>query len=229
MLFHYSDIIIYDVNSNITYNGGSNLLLNCNLGMSYAEIKETICHGFRWNYNDIDVEITWRCQIGEHQYYPIPIVRNSSFKIMIDSFTQNGLNMIILYVISRPQSVCVPISARPSNSVSRGKRSLLSDDLLQMIGNTMFDNPFAKQHRFDYSELSDNKDDDALESNVMVNIDDDVDKEIIPLVSDFEDAFGSSFVVSNDYALSYRRISKGSELEVRQIFISKNELVNAVK
>uniref|UniRef100_A0A2K1XCT1 Uncharacterized protein n=1 Tax=Populus trichocarpa TaxID=3694 RepID=A0A2K1XCT1_POPTR len=182
--------------------------------MSYAEIKETICHGFRWNYNDIDVEITWRCQIGEHQYYPIPIVRNSSFKIMIDSFTQNGLNMIILYVISRPQSVCVPISARPSNSVSRGKRSLLSDDLLQMIGNTMFDNPFAKQHRFDYSELSDNKDDDALESNVMVNIDDDVDKEIIPLVSDFEDAFGSSFVVSNDYALSYRRISKGSELEL---------------
>jgi hypothetical protein len=63
----------------------------------------------------------------------------------------------------------------------------------------------------------------------MVNIDDDVDKEIIPLVSDFEDAFGSSFVVFNDYALSYRRISKGSELEVRQIFISKNELVNAVK
>jgi hypothetical protein len=41
------------------------LLLTGNLGMSYVEMKETICHGHGWNYNDIDVEITWRCQIGE--------------------------------------------------------------------------------------------------------------------------------------------------------------------
>jgi hypothetical protein len=32
--------------------------------MSYVEMKETICYGHGWNYNDIDVEITWRCQIG---------------------------------------------------------------------------------------------------------------------------------------------------------------------
>jgi hypothetical protein len=49
------------VNNNITYNGESNLLLNGNSGMSYAEMKEIISHGLAWNYNDIDVEITWRC------------------------------------------------------------------------------------------------------------------------------------------------------------------------
>ena len=37
-------------------------------------------------FYDIDVEITWRCQIGEQQCYHIPIVCDSSFKKMIDSF-----------------------------------------------------------------------------------------------------------------------------------------------
>ena len=45
MLYHYGGIIVLDMNNNITYNGRSNLLLNYNLGMSYAEMKETICHG----------------------------------------------------------------------------------------------------------------------------------------------------------------------------------------
>jgi hypothetical protein len=53
------------------YNGRSNFLLNSNLGMSYTKMKETICHEDEWNYNNINVEITWRCQIGEHQCYPI--------------------------------------------------------------------------------------------------------------------------------------------------------------
>jgi hypothetical protein len=39
MLCHYGDTIVLNVNSNITYNGGSNLLLNDNLGMSYMETK----------------------------------------------------------------------------------------------------------------------------------------------------------------------------------------------
>ena len=63
---HYSDIIVLNVNSSITYNNKSSLLLYDNLGMSQAKIKETICHGLGWNYNDIDVEIIWRCQIEEH-------------------------------------------------------------------------------------------------------------------------------------------------------------------
>jgi len=57
MLCHYDDIIVHDINSSITYNGGINLLLNCNLDMSYAKIKEIIYYGLGWNYNDINVEI----------------------------------------------------------------------------------------------------------------------------------------------------------------------------
>jgi hypothetical protein len=53
------------VNNIITYDSGSSLFLNDNLGMTYTELKETICHGLMRNYNDIDVEIIWRCQIGE--------------------------------------------------------------------------------------------------------------------------------------------------------------------
>jgi hypothetical protein len=45
MLCYYDDTIVPDVNNSITYNGSSNLLLNGNLGISYAEMKKTICHG----------------------------------------------------------------------------------------------------------------------------------------------------------------------------------------
>jgi hypothetical protein len=48
---------------------------------------------------------------------------------MIDSFTQNSLNMMVLYVSSWPKFVGVSISVGPLNSVSRGKNSLLSNDL----------------------------------------------------------------------------------------------------
>ena len=44
MSHHYGDNIVSNVNNNIIYNGGSSLL-NGNLGMTYTEIKETICHG----------------------------------------------------------------------------------------------------------------------------------------------------------------------------------------
>jgi len=62
---------------------------------------------------------------------------------MIDFFTQNGLNMMVVYVSIWPKSVCVLISVDPSNSISRGKNNLFSDDLLQRIDDTMFDNSFV--------------------------------------------------------------------------------------
>jgi hypothetical protein len=65
MLCHYNDNIVPKVSSSITYNNENNLLSPGNLSMSYVEMKEIMFHGFEWNYNDIDVEITWRCQIGE--------------------------------------------------------------------------------------------------------------------------------------------------------------------
>ena len=98
----------------------------------------------------------------------------------------------------------------------------------------MFDNSFANQHRFDYSKPSDNEDDVMLDPNVMVNDDDDdvdvdVDVEIIPLVSKFKDTCKSSFVVSNDWELSYKHMLERFELKVKQTFSSKNKLVNVLK
>jgi hypothetical protein len=58
MLCYYGGIIVHDINSGIIYNGWNSLFLNSNLCMSYIEMKEIICCGFKWNYNDIDVEIT---------------------------------------------------------------------------------------------------------------------------------------------------------------------------
>jgi hypothetical protein len=57
MLCHYCDTIVSYANKIITYSSGSNLFLNDNLVMTYTKLKETICHGLMWNYNDIDVEI----------------------------------------------------------------------------------------------------------------------------------------------------------------------------
>ena len=61
MLCYYDGNIVPEVNSSITYNDGSILLLTSNLDMSYVELKEIIFHGLGWNYNDIDIEINWRC------------------------------------------------------------------------------------------------------------------------------------------------------------------------
>ena len=66
---------------------------------------------------------------------------DDSFKIIMDSFIQNGLNMMVLYVGSRPTHLFVPTYGRidirasqfivPSRLVSRGQNTLgWSDDLL---------------------------------------------------------------------------------------------------
>ena len=67
-----------------------------------------------------------------------------------------------------------------------------------------------------------------LDSNVMVNVNDN-DDEIIHFVPEFGDAFGFSFVVSNVWVLIYIRMPKRSNLKARKIFSSKNELINVVK
>ena len=62
------------------------------------------------------------------------------------------LTNLVLYVNSQPKFVYVSTSANPSNSISTGKNSVLSDDLLQIIYDIMFNNSFVDQHWFDYSE-----------------------------------------------------------------------------
>jgi len=86
----------------------------------------------------------------------------------------------------------------------------------------MFDNPFVDQYKFDYSESSENENDEMLELNMIVNIDDDVNDEIINHVHEFGDASRSSFVVSHYWELSHGRMLEGSDLEVGKTFNSKN-------
>jgi thiamine biosynthesis protein ThiC len=71
---------------------------------------------------------------------------DDSFKTMVYSFIQSGLNIMVLHVVSRPESICLPTSNGSSKSVSRGKTILLSDYLLQRIDDFMFDNLFVDQH-----------------------------------------------------------------------------------
>lgn len=66
---HYDGTIAHKVNNNIIYNSRKNVLLNANLGMSFVDMKQAICHELGWNYNGIEVDITRRCQVEEHQYY----------------------------------------------------------------------------------------------------------------------------------------------------------------
>jgi len=94
----------------------------------------------------------------------------------------------------------------------------LSDDLLQRIDDTVFDNPFTNQHRFHYYDHSGNKDDEMLDPNIDDDVDNDVDNEITPLVLEFKDVFGSPFAISYDWALSHRRFTWGSDLEVIKTF-----------
>ena len=44
MLCHCGGNIVPKVNSSVTYNDRSSLLLTSNLGMSYVEMKEISCH-----------------------------------------------------------------------------------------------------------------------------------------------------------------------------------------
>jgi len=127
----------------------------------------------------------------------VSIMCDDSFKTMVYSFIQSGLNIMVLHVVSRSKSVYLPTSDGSSKSVSKGKITLLSNYLLQRIYDTMFHNLFTDQYKFDYSESSDNENDDMLDPNMMINVVDDDDK-IIPHVPEFRDVIRSSFVVSND-------------------------------
>jgi hypothetical protein len=53
------------------------------------------------NYNDVRIGIIWRCLVGKHQYYFIPIVCDVDFRNIIKMFrVQSGTNMTKLYVCS---------------------------------------------------------------------------------------------------------------------------------
>jgi len=72
----------------------------------------------------------------------------------------------------------------------------------------MFNNIFIDQHKFNYSEPSDNEDNEILDPNVIINVDD----EIIPHVHEFRDGYRSTFIVSYVWAPSHIIFSRGFDL-----------------
>jgi hypothetical protein len=64
LLYHFSGTIVTNINNSITYNEGSNVILNASLDTSLTKLKLN----FRWNYNFVEFDITWRMFVGE---YPI--------------------------------------------------------------------------------------------------------------------------------------------------------------
>jgi hypothetical protein len=103
MLCHYDVTIVPDMNNSITYIGRSIILLNGTRGMSFEDIEKVICGKLELNYNDIEIDITLKCLVGEHQYFPIPIACDVDFRNIMKMFVQSRTNMMELYVSSRPK------------------------------------------------------------------------------------------------------------------------------
>jgi hypothetical protein len=53
------------------------------------------------NCNDVEIDITWRSLVEEHQYFLIPIASDANFRNVMELFVQNKTNMIELYVSSQ--------------------------------------------------------------------------------------------------------------------------------
>ena len=83
MLYHYDGIIVHSINNNIIYIGESIVFMNCTRGMSFENTKKVICERLELNYNDVEIYITLRCLVGEHQYFPISITCDVDFKNMM--------------------------------------------------------------------------------------------------------------------------------------------------
>jgi len=128
MLCHYSSTIVHDTNNSITYICRNTVFLNDIKGMSFDDTKKVICGRLELNYNDTEIDITWRCLVGEHQYFSIPIACDVDFRNMMEMFVQGRTNMIELYMSSQPKlsssynvkhedtNISILISARPLNN-----------------------------------------------------------------------------------------------------------------
>ena len=82
------------------------MFLNVTRGMSFEDTKKKkLCERLELNYNDIEINITWKCLVEEHQYFPIRISCDVDFRNMMEMFVQSGTNMMKLYVSSQPKLI----------------------------------------------------------------------------------------------------------------------------
>jgi hypothetical protein len=67
LLCHYDGTIVPYMNNSIIYIDERNVFLNANRGMSFEYTKNVICERLRMNYNEVEINITWRCLVGKYQ------------------------------------------------------------------------------------------------------------------------------------------------------------------
>jgi len=66
MLCNYDGTIVPDMNNNITYTDRSIVFLNAAKGMSLEDTKKVTYRRLGLSYNDVEINITWRCLVGKH-------------------------------------------------------------------------------------------------------------------------------------------------------------------
>jgi hypothetical protein len=69
--------------------------------MSFKDTKKVTCGRLGLNYNDVEIDITWRSHVREHQYFSISIACDMDFKNMMELFVQSETNMMKLYMSSQ--------------------------------------------------------------------------------------------------------------------------------
>jgi hypothetical protein len=94
MLCNYDGTIVPDMNNNITYTDESIVFLNAAKGMSLEDTKKVTYRRLGLSYNDVEINITWRCLVGKHQYFLILIACDVDFRNMMELFVQSGTNMM---------------------------------------------------------------------------------------------------------------------------------------
>jgi uncharacterized protein YlbG (UPF0298 family) len=78
LLCHYNGTIVPYMNNSIIYIDERNVFLNATRGMSFKYTKNVrgmsfkytknvICERLGMNYNEVEINITWRCLVGEYQ------------------------------------------------------------------------------------------------------------------------------------------------------------------
>jgi hypothetical protein len=98
--------IIINTDNDITYNEGSYEFITATLNMSLNELSKMLYDRLGWNVFETEVEITWRMlqiDVSQAHYVGVPICSNESLNSMFGFVRNNKINMLELYLNSRPK------------------------------------------------------------------------------------------------------------------------------
>jgi hypothetical protein len=189
MLCHYDVTIVPGTNNSITYIGRSIVLLNGIGGMSFEDTKKIIRGRLELNYNDVEIDITLKCLVREHQYFLIPIACDVDFRNIMKMFVQSRTNIMELHVSSRPKlsssynikhgyiymrALIFALSLKHLlHSVGVGTYRILEDRIVGIYDENRIKIVYYDQRRYNSSNPSDNEDEDVMSLVETLDGDDD--------------------------------------------------------